>query len=107
MQPFEIRRPVKHFIANGEARSTADAEGLRKREILAEMSTDVGGLHVHLETVDIEPTDFGDLKDFALIKWSAQFVKRAVKRDVFALLVAASAALAAITEPGPSIGYSL
>jgi hypothetical protein len=34
LQPFQIRRSVKYFIANGEARRTADAEGLRKRDIL-------------------------------------------------------------------------
>jgi hypothetical protein len=29
---------------------------LRERDVLTETSTDVRGLHVHLETVDIEPT---------------------------------------------------
>ena len=33
LQPFQIRRPVKHFIANHEAWSAADAEGLRKCDI--------------------------------------------------------------------------
>jgi hypothetical protein len=67
---------------------------LRKCDILTETSTDVRGLHVHLETVDIEFDGFSDPKDFALIKRSAQFVKCAVKRDVFALLVRSDSARA-------------
>jgi hypothetical protein len=58
--------PSPRFLANGEARSTVDAEGLRKRDILTETSTDVRGLHIHLETIDVEAAGFSDPKDFAL-----------------------------------------
>jgi hypothetical protein len=56
--------PSPRFLANGEARSTVDAEGLRKR--LTETSTDVRSLHIHLETIDVEAAGFSDPKDFAL-----------------------------------------
>jgi hypothetical protein len=40
---------------------------LRERDVLTETSTDVRGLHIQLETVDIEPDGFSGLRDFALI----------------------------------------
>src|SRR6516225_300558 len=76
LQPFRIRRPTKHFIANCEARSAGDAEGLRLRADL--QAPDIGAhLRKNIElAVHVEPDGFSYLNDFALIQRSAQLVRR-------------------------------